>query len=256
MKLAIVSSHLRHNGLWIKKAPFSGDKSNSMADAPILFSAIEFIKQNSEVEFLDDVFNLYPKTIFVSANKTDFCKSKSDQKLHSDLSPLFEEIKMQFFISLPLALNSVEKLFKDDEISQIDQDMADFYENYSYYCEECDPDDEHSSLNYINFGSSEDIYPVNEKDLNQLEIDLGEEFANSKNFGITKPIHRGFCGWCDTEHIRCECGEVMAIYSHQETLECFGCGLIYTVEKVHVGSGIVKTEIHFIPEDKVNEDDD
>jgi predicted nucleic acid-binding protein len=80
------------------KAPFH-KKSNSYADALILLSGIEYVKENSLHKLNDNDVPLFPDSIFVSYNHTDF--SKSDKKteidlIHPDLEPLLESVKMKY----------------------------------------------------------------------------------------------------------------------------------------------------------------
>lgn len=103
-----------------KKAPFIGDKSNSMADALIFLSAIEYLK-------IQEVDGKYPNSFFISANKGDFCQSDKDERLHEDLRPLAADVNMSFSIRLPKILKEIGINFSDNEVTEIEADI-----NYLY----------------------------------------------------------------------------------------------------------------------------
>ncbi len=226
-----------------KKAPFKGEKKNSMADALILFSAIEYIKTISTINLCgEDVLIDLPTSIFVSGNKGDFCSAKDDEIIHEDLEPHLSEVKMWFFRSLPSVLNFIDNtLFKETEIKEIEQEMDEFfeYEDDSCYCEICTFDDENQYINIVYFSNPEEILNEDEEAENpdQLKLELGLT-PEVKKREITTTVQRGYCSWCNTEHIKCQnCGEVTAItVDIGDTFECEGCGLIYMIMDKYVGN--------------------
>lgn len=88
-----------------KKAPFH-KKANSVADALILFSAINYIKSLPKDE---DFFGSY----FITINPDDYSKSTADDEknqIHPDLEDYLNEIKMEYTTDLKEALDLSEEL--------------------------------------------------------------------------------------------------------------------------------------------------
>lgn len=78
----------------VKKAPFRN--KNSMADALIIFSAVEYIMSEG-----------LSNSIFVSSNTQDFA-SKDKAQINEDLKETFEKCGMKYFSNIGLAINEVE----------------------------------------------------------------------------------------------------------------------------------------------------
>ena len=92
-----------------KKAPFH--KKNSMADALIILSSIEYVKQNS----LGNV-------IFISNNTQDFSATNDKTQIHEDLREIFEHRGIQFFINIGQAINEIENnLVNIEQVHEIDK---------------------------------------------------------------------------------------------------------------------------------------
>ncbi len=85
-----------------RKAPF-GSK-NSMADALIVISSVEYIRR----EGLD-------KCIFVSSNTRDFSSLSDPNELNDDLKEIFGESGLRYFTNIALAINEVEVDFISQE---------------------------------------------------------------------------------------------------------------------------------------------
>jgi len=93
-----------------KKAPFKN--KNSMADALILFSSIDYVKQEGVVNCL-----------FVSSNTEDFSSSNRLQ-IHEDLKEIFDECGMRYFANIGQAINEIEaNLIKDKDIKIIEKTL-------------------------------------------------------------------------------------------------------------------------------------
>ena len=120
-----------------KKAPFIGDKSNSMADAYILFGAIEYLEEL----FKNRDLITYPTFIFISGNKGDFSSNSNPNMIHEDLKDSLAKVNLQFFRSLHVALNDLveSKVFELFEIWEIERHLN--------YCEE-----EEQNCNNTEFG--------------------------------------------------------------------------------------------------------
>ncbi len=90
------------------KAPFK-KKKNSMADALILFSFLEFLEEN---EVKDGGF-------FVSRNTADFGGGGG---VHRDLAPLLEQQNVTYFANIGHALNEIEDgIASQEEINRVEQ---------------------------------------------------------------------------------------------------------------------------------------
>lgn len=88
------SMHRAVKAALAKKAPFH--QGNSMADALILFSALEHVQSEN-----------YEATYFVSNNTSDFSSKDDPDLVHPDLAPLFDETGVKYFRLLAHALGEV-----------------------------------------------------------------------------------------------------------------------------------------------------
>ena len=106
-KLIPVNADVKHLAIkqaLDKKAPFGpNDGKNSMGDALILFTAIEYLKS----------IGIYGKdnAIFISFNDKDFSQDKQHKDIiHPDLAPLFAEIGLVYERQIFKALKLTENL--------------------------------------------------------------------------------------------------------------------------------------------------
>lgn len=244
-----------------KKAPFKGDKKNSMADAYIFFGAINHIKEISKKEspWDDELHFEYPMSIFVSANKGDFSDSDNPDKIHIDLKPIAEEVGLNFFRNLPAALNFIkeqadiklkaksEPIFDDEEIRLIEREFEDLYEDYWYTCDVCMPDEESEHLNVVHFSEPYEIDTVEAEhyDPNQLKLEFPDVPPIEPIIPKKYKIQTGDCSWCGTKHLICqECKEVTALTDDKSTgFTCEGCRLNYIFVSSYEGSGLFSEEI-------------
>jgi hypothetical protein len=108
-----------------KNAPFKGAKSNSTADALILFGSIDYLTEIARIVNIDEEIYLYPESIFVTGNTGDFSDTSEKEKLHADLVPCFTD-KMVDGTNLAKVLNTVEELFKESEIELIEEQIEEY----------------------------------------------------------------------------------------------------------------------------------
>ncbi|GAB4022719.1 hypothetical protein GCM10028808_71060 [Spirosoma migulaei] len=238
-----------------KKAPFKGNKSNSMADAYILLSAVEYLKKrinNWKWDENDEDFFQYPSSFFVTANKGDFSNSAKIEEPDEDLKGVFDSVKMHYRINLATLLNELEDaILKAEELEEFER-LQDEYERNLDYCDVCSPDDEHVLLTTILFNSEIAItheivtneVEAQEYDPNQLTL-FNEiqklpaiRFKPSNSNKESVPI--GNCNYCGTAHIKCyECQSAVALLDNKEnnSIECEDCGLTYKINYVYVGDG-------------------
>jgi hypothetical protein len=79
-----------------KRSPFQS--KNSMADALIMLSAVDYISQQN-----------LSNCIFVSSNTTDFSSQSDKNQIHEDLEELFNEHGIGYFSNIGLAINEIEE---------------------------------------------------------------------------------------------------------------------------------------------------
>jgi hypothetical protein len=247
-----------------KLAPFKGDKSNSMADAVILLSSIEYLKKISKHSGWDEdqvEFYIFPSSTFVTINKGDFANPDNENEIHPELKPVLEEAKMEYEANIGRVLNTIKaELINRTELEQIEREME---EEYWIYCEVCDPDPERMYVNnIIEFG--EPIKIDNElieyNDPNQMKLfDLpaieNKEAKEVKRSDI-KTVQFGSCTWCNAEYIKCQyCGTVNHVrdFIDDNRLECEGCNLTYEFIHRYIGDGMHETEIKIINEENEEE---
>ena len=246
-----------------KKAPFCGQKQNSMADALILFSSIEYIRK---MEYLDlNGIKKCPSSIFVSANKNDFSAPHDVSAIHPDLLDILESVNMIFFTSLPVALNHINNVllytasFEKEEVAVINQDF-DQYMAEVHLCRDCYPGGEYRDLNAIKFDDPEEVFDarLEYKDPAQLTLPFMQPYDLAAK-PIIHLIQRGNCAWCAMEYVKCKCGCISKFDPVEPILECPECDLIYARELVPVSGGRSKEGLVIIDEsfyDDFGDDDD
>src|SRR5258706_1100499 len=215
-----------------KKAPFKN--KNSFADALILFSLLDFVKQKS-----------IEGALFISYNTDDFCEKKDGKKyLHPDLEGELKETKTEFYTIVGEALSTIKTDIVSKEklewIKQMREEAE--WESRIEYCQVCDG-------NKYNFGN--EVYYskwdlIDEREgLKYHNPDQGE-FEFSHKLPKTPPekyyseIEVGHCNWCNTEHFKCaNCGTANAVMDHEfnKRKDCEDCGLPYFIERTYDRKG-------------------
>lgn len=96
-----------------KEAPFH--HKDSMADALILFSAIDYVKKHK----------IYP-AFFITENYDDFSESKKlAHKLHKDLSQYMEQYKIKYSINLAEIVNKIlNNKLSDSGSSEVERELG------------------------------------------------------------------------------------------------------------------------------------
>lgn len=213
-----------------KKAPFIGDKKNSMADALILLSSIDHIKRNLgfELPFSDDKDLMYPESYFVSSNKGDFSNPDNREKIHADLQPLLDTTSTQFYYTLAQLIRSIEEEFLTKE----EEERL-----------EAEHDEHYTSCDFCNqpYESVHISDPFMVLDENKVQSDDRQlEFSYDGTEGVEKPktslvdfqtkLRDAHCNYCSASYIVCECGEFTYIEEYNEVFECKGeCGNFFIV---------------------------
>jgi hypothetical protein len=236
-----------------KKAPFVGDKKNSMADAYIFFGAVEYLKKfsKSDLPWEEDLTYDLPTSIFVSGNKGDFSSKNNANNIHEDLKPVADEANLSFFRSLPVALNFIQEssvihspIFTDDELQAIEREIEDVSDDW-YTCDVCSPDRDNEYLNLVHFSDPFEVEVEEEYvDPNQLQIEFPDLLPVIHRGKQKVTIRTGDCTWCSTTHLLCQCGTVTPIDGeNREGFKCDGCDLSYNVRKKYDTKGMYYQEI-------------
>lgn len=250
-----------------KLAPFKGDKSNSMADAVILLSAVEYLKKLSI--FLPWVknegdFHVFPNSIFVTINKRDFANPDNENEIHPELLPILGEAKIEYNANVGKALNAIMKeLINREELEQIEREMEEEYWRDVVYCEMCYPDPEKTYVN--NIIEFEEPIPLKNElivfhDPNQMKLfELPEiiDRIENKEYNVKESdintVQFGNCTYCNTEYIKCQyCRTANHIGDFLEgnRLICEGCGMTYKFDFIYIGSGMYETKVKIINDEE------
>jgi len=231
-----------------KKAPFIGDKKNSMADALILLSSIEHIEENEKMcvpyfEEDDQQYCIYPESYFVSSNKGDFSDPNDKEKLHPDLISYLQKTQTKFYYTLSKLINLFEEEFLTREEAEVLEHLDD-----SVYCEVCD----YQHLPTIQFSNYFEILDPNKKilNINQLKIEFPNVDFNEKNVEENNlreiKIRTAECSNCGVEYLECTCGELVRIEKHNKKFKCVnGCGISYIAHADVDKKGIIHGDIYF-----------
>ncbi|MFB9865221.1 PIN domain-containing protein [Rufibacter immobilis] len=115
------------------KAPFH-KKSNSYADALILLSGVEYVKEHSLHKSTNDSSPVIPDSVFISYNHTDFSKGdKMPDKdiIHPDLEPLLGSVKMSYIrhIDRLVPISAAMQVEINQYWEYIDDMVASHFEN-------------------------------------------------------------------------------------------------------------------------------
>jgi hypothetical protein len=208
-----------------KKAPFIGEKKNSMADALILFSSINYIKCNLgfELPSPDGMILSYPESYFVSSNKGDFSNPNNREEIHADLKPLLDETRTKYYYTFAQLTRSIEAEFLTKE----EEEKLQFELDQHYTS--CDFCDEVYDSVYIS-----DPFMVTDEnkvlvDNNQLEFSYdGAEVMKNLKVNLEdsqSELREAKCNYCSAEYIVCQCGQFTFVENYNEIFECKGeCG--------------------------------
>lgn len=226
-----------------KKAPFTGEKKNSMADALILLSSIDHIERNLtfELPFDDEKTLMYPESYFVSSNKGDFSDPDNREKIHPDLKPIIDSTQTQFYYTLGQLIRSIEKEFlsrEEEERLQFEHD-----EHYTS-CDFCDQP-------YDSVYISDPFFVPDENKVKTDDAQLELSYEGTDGVKNPKPqqndyeseIREAHCNYCSAEYIVCECGEFTFVEEYNEVFECSGeCGNFFIVNADIDRKGLVHSK--------------
>ena len=202
-----------------KKAPFIGDKRNSMADALILLSAVEHICENEFVG--NDTFSFQTDSYFVSSNKGDFSSPEDKEKIHDDLKPYLEKSGLAFFHNLNKLMDLLEKEFLTREEFQVME-----HADEEAYCGICNFD-EFPSVSFSEyFDVFNPAYPSRDKNQLILEFKDAEDGVETSDVNSFIKMRVCGCSHCHTTMIECHnCDGFTPVYDYDVKFPCIGgCG--------------------------------
>lgn len=215
-----------------KKAPFIGDKKNSMADALILLSSIEYLFEDHKIFYTDfglnvseDIFS-FPDSFFVSSNKGDFSSPEDKEKIHQDLEPFLNKTNTKFFYTLGKLIDFLEGEFLTEEEQHLIEEVE-----YRVHCDHC-------HYYFLKFSNYFEVYNPNKNfiEKNQLSFEFYEKEHNlNVSEEMSSPmsnIRTADCEECGTEYIECLCGELNQIKDYDSIFQCLGdCGTKFRISE-------------------------
>ncbi|AUC75015.1 PIN domain-containing protein [Olleya sp. Bg11-27] len=211
-----------------KKAPFIGDKKNSMADALLLFSALDYIYDTKKLDSPriiepNKTKSYFEESYFVSSNKGDFSSPNDKEKIHPDLEASLNRTETKFHYTLGKLINSLENQLLTEE----EENVIEFVDD-SMFCDVCD----YHHYQSVDFHDYIEVFNPNKKvkNRNQLNLDFldGEVINNYENHSPLERIRNAECSNCGAEFIECTCGELNHIEDYNSSFECVGgCGNIF-----------------------------
>lgn len=223
-----------------KKAPFTGKKSNSMADMAILLSAIEYIETRLSTKVLDDL-TLRPHSIFISGNISDFSQDKKENKhkVHPDLLPFLKTVDMDYSISLGTTLNSVSgNKMSAEEIAEMDE-----YLPYDYIdCPNCAG--WHDGMGVLDSHSIATLIDENIPKQEPIEqLTLPFEFSEEDEERLkripprTSSIELLQCNWCNCQFFSCPVCGTLVMYDEES--QCDNCETKFKCEDGYDRKGLL-----------------
>ncbi len=187
-----------------KKAPFHNKKNNT-ADAAILLSAAEYLKEDLKYEEIS--------AIFVPNNVTDFADSNNKERFHPELLKILPTDGIKYQNYLPAALHISQSIIAE---------MKEFYQREStrFACESivCSGREDFERFGFLDQSS---IYKYESDKLGENQLDLfTNKLCELQDRGAVK---NGRCEFCGTLHYECpQCGELECA-EKEDLFQCPHC---------------------------------
>jgi hypothetical protein len=198
-----------------KKAPFIGDKKNSMADALHILSFAEYVEGHYDPPS-KRLKAISPPGFFVTSNSGDFSDPTNKEKLHSDLVPIMAVSGSKFYYVLHKLVNDLEEEFLSKEEQNIIEDAENFM-----YCEVCNYDfkDHDFSAPFELFDPH--LIKGGSRDEDQLGL-FKEIIVRLENPNVlTRTVS---CDHCGSNYLECpNCNELVLIRDAVPIIECSYC---------------------------------
>jgi DNA-directed RNA polymerase subunit RPC12/RpoP len=215
-----------------KKAPFTGDKRNSMADALHLLSMVDHIKTNEKVvwdlPFDEEPIEFMPKSFFVSSNSGDFSDPAKKENIHPDLIDILKRSKTLFHHSLTPLLRSLESELLTPEVEEIIEE-ADLR-----HCEICDFD--YSNIDYN--GKYEVFDPRKLTDtLDESQLQMFGPQPSTNPYIVLQTAQ---CDHCGTDFLECpDCDELIVVDDYNKSIECPSCSFKFILHAEKDRKGMI-----------------
>lgn len=221
-----------------RKAPFIGEKKNSMADALLMLGFVDYMRTIgiTKIDFSEwgdnegfEVEN-FPLSYFVSSNSGDFSDPNNKEALHPDLEPLMANSKSKFYYVL-------HKLLKDVEQELLTREEESAIENAEDWlnCEVCDH--EFSRVDFFKPISLFDphLIKAGSRDKNQLGLFEGIKIQLENPY---IEVITGECNMCSASYLICpNCEDLVTIGSANHKVNCSGCHYKFVLheKRDHIG---------------------
>jgi hypothetical protein len=196
--------------LSIKKQPPFHNKKNNTADAAILFSAAEFLK--------DKLTFSETSAIFVSNNFTDFTNNIDKEIFHPDLNKLLPRIDLRYQTYLPHALKLSEETIS--EMKEFYRKQA-YYDSISFACQStfCEGKEDFTRFGYMDKKANLK-FASDEINATQFDLFTGKVKERRKH----TQVNYGRCAFCGTLHLDCPlCKEVICVEDQDKSFSCAEC---------------------------------
>lgn len=193
----------------LNKAPFH-NKKNNIADASILFSSTDYLK--------DKLFGEDVSAIFISNNIEDFTDGKNKNDFHPDIKETIGGIPITYERVLPAALNVSKAIIQ--EIEEYRKKEI-WLESISFSCKTqyCEGNEYFSPWGYLS--QTLKVYDETES-VNPNQLVLFDDLEPIKKEALI--VKFGECINCGTTHIECpECGELTYIENESDEFQCMEC---------------------------------
>lgn len=216
-----------------KKAPFIGEKRNSMADAIHLLSAVDHIVKHETVIFSlgdgDDIA-MHPRSVFVSSNSGDFGSPLDLKQIHPDLAPILGRSHTIYKHSLA----DLQDILKVEFLTIAE---VEFIQEAEFSgCEVCEFD-----FANIDFHDPEEVYDprIKHDSLDRLQLGLFQKGEATNPF---IKLMTAQCDHCGTDFLECpDCNELIIITEPNIVIQCESCNFKFMQHAETDRKGMVYT---------------
>lgn len=195
------------------KSPFLSNKNN-FADAAILLSTAEFLKENMDQ---------FSYAVFVSNNHKDFGRSGESNDFHQDLESFLKEINIEYHKHLNGLLDLTEELQYTIESFHLYQSRQDYY--FSCLSPECE-----TLRGPVSFGCfTREVRSASCAEQNSDQLNLFEGHELQKYFSSVY-VKEGNCQKCNANRIQYpSCSALTLDFNEDSSYYCSDCEKGYRV---------------------------
>lgn len=223
-----------------KLAPFH-NKKNNIADACILLSATEYLKNLP--------WNIDDSAIFVSNNFDDYTDGKNTTDFHPDIKEIIKPVRISYEKILPKALKiSKEIIVELEEYHKHEK----WLESISFLCKTswCEGYKDFHPWGYLD--TNIDVTYKSDGLIDPRQLNLFPDMPRIERKKLTVGI--GSCILCETLHVECpECGELTYIDDYNEEFECIEC--FSKLRLINIGGELSLQVNNLNDSDNLNDDE-